>query len=127
MRPVTEADRLFLRSRIEAYVAEELLPAMRAVSKDAEIVTEVIGEVAGLEPADENEARRIVSELTGANGADVVAFGTEAGIFQAFGMSAVVCGPGSIAQAHKPDEFVSRDQLQSCLDMLCGLERKLVA
>jgi acetylornithine deacetylase len=126
MRPVTEADRLFVRARIEAYVAEELLPAMRAVSADAEIVTEVIGEVAGLEPVDENEARRIVAELTGANGADVVAFGTEAGIFQAFGMSAVVCGPGSIAQAHKPDEFVSRDQLQSCLDMLCGLERKLV-
>ena len=41
-----------------------------------------------------------------------------AGLFQGYGMSAVVCGPGSIEQAHKPDEFVSLDQLQHCLDML---------
>jgi len=127
MRPVVEADRLFVRAQIEAYAAEVLLPAMRAVAPQAAISTEVIGEVSGLEPADDNEARRIVAELTGANGADVVAFGTEAGLFQGLGMSAVVCGPGSIAQAHKPDEYVSLDQLQSCLDMLTGLERRLTA
>ena len=87
----------------------------------------VIGEVAGLEPVDDNEARRIVAALTGANGADVVSFGTEAGLFQQFGMSAVVCGPGSIAQAHKPDEFVEISQLQSCLAMLTGLAGQLAA
>jgi acetylornithine deacetylase len=43
------------------------------------------------------------------------------------GMSAVVCGPGSIAQAHKPDEYISRPQLQACLDMLHGLRQSLVA
>ncbi|KZY44265.1 hypothetical protein A3731_33740 [Roseovarius sp. HI0049] len=81
----------------------------------------------GLEPVDENEARDIVMELTGANSVDVVPFGTEAGIFQTFGMSSVICGPGSIDQAHKPDEFVSIDQLQQCLDMLDRLGGKLAA
>ena len=54
-------------------------------------------------------------------------FGTEAGLFQELGMSAVVCGPGSIAQAHKPDEYVSRQQLAECLTMLEGLRRNLAA
>jgi acetylornithine deacetylase len=49
---------------------------------------------------------------------DVVSFGTEAGLFQMAGVSAVICGPGSIEQAHKPDEFISREQLSACLDML---------
>jgi acetylornithine deacetylase len=55
---------------------------MRAVSPEADIVTEIIGEVDGLLPADENEAKAILMELTGANEADLVPFGTEAGIFQ---------------------------------------------
>ncbi len=66
-------------------------------------------------------------ELTGANGADTVAFGTEAGIFQALGMSAVVCGPGSIEQAHKPDEYLALDQLEECLAMLERLAGRLAA
>ena len=84
-----------------------------------------MGEVAGLEPATVNEARDILLELTGSNRADVVSFGTEAGIFAAVGMSAVICGPGSIEQAHKADEFLALDQLQKCLDMLDGLEARL--
>ncbi|MCB2144586.1 MAG: M20/M25/M40 family metallo-hydrolase, partial [Rhodobacteraceae bacterium] len=59
--------------------------------------------------------------------ADTVPFGTEAGIFQSLGMSAVVCGPGSIEQAHKPDEFVAIDQLRQCLSMLDGLSARLSA
>lgn len=126
IRPLRAADRDFIKNRMDDFASRQLLPAMRAVSADADIVTHVIGEVEGLEPADDNEALRIVAELTGANGADVVPFGTEAGLFQSLGMSAVVCGPGSIEQAHKPDEFVSLSQLQSCLDMLAGLGKKLV-
>ena len=86
----------------------------------------MIGEVDGLEPMDDSEARDLVMELTGANGADVVPFGTEAGIFQGLGMSVVVCGPGSIEQAHKPDEYVSVDQMAQCLEMLGRLSAKLV-
>lgn len=99
---------------------------MQTVWPDANIVTEIIAEVEGLEPVPDNEARQILSELTGANSADVVPFGTEAGIFQAFGMSVVVCGPGSIDQAHKPDEYVSLDQMFQCLEMLDRLSVRLV-
>ena len=125
MRPVVNADRDYVRGEIDAYCNEVLLPAMRAVHPEARIDLETIGEVAGLEPMTDNEARDIVAELTGANGTDLVAFGTEAGLFQALGMSAVVCGPGSIAQAHKANEFLSIAQLEQCLQMLEGLERKL--
>ncbi|MZR12737.1 acetylornithine deacetylase [Maritimibacter sp. DP07] len=124
-RPVVEDDMTFVKAEMDRYARDVLLPAMQKVEPEARIETEVIGEVAGLEPMDENEARRLVAELTGANTAGLVSFATEAGLFQRMGMSAVVCGPGSIAQAHKPDEFVSLDQISACLDMLAGLVRKV--
>lgn len=127
MRPVQDGDADFVKSALHEYCQTELLPRMRAVHPEASIELEVIGEVAGLVPTDENQARRIVSELTGANGADLVAFGTEAGIFQALGTDVVVCGPGSIDQAHKADEFVSVDQLAQCLTMLERLGDRLGA
>ena len=127
MRPVQPGDADFVKAELSRFCAEELLPRMRAVSPAADIVTEVIGEVAGLIPATENEAKAIVMELTGANGAGTVPFGTEAGLFQALGMSVVVCGPGSIEQAHKPDEFLALDQLRQCLSMLEGLADRLAA
>jgi len=125
MRPVQSADATFVKDSLRALCRDQLLPAMRAVFPEAAIKLETIGEVDGLEPTDDNLAREIVAELTGANSADTVAFGTEAGIFQKLGMDVVVCGPGSIDQAHKADEFVSEDQLEQCLTMLERLSQKL--
>ncbi|MBW9051444.1 acetylornithine deacetylase [Rhizobium mesosinicum] len=125
MRPVRGADVDYVKRRIATYCEEVLLPAMRAVSPSACIHTHVVGEIDGLEPVTDNEARAIVSALTGATTADVVSFGTEAGLFQKLGISTVVCGPGSIDQAHKPDEFISCTQLKACLDMLSGLKQRL--
>ena len=127
MRPVQQSDADFVRDGIARHVDTVLRPAMRAVSPDADIVTLTVGEVEGLQVVPESEARAIVCELTGQSGADVVAFGTEAGLFQAAGMSAVICGPGSISQAHKPDEFVALDQLAACMNMLEKLGAKLTA
>ncbi len=127
MRPVQSGDADFVKDNLHRFCAQTLLPAMRAVAPEADIVTETIGEVDGLIPADDNEARRIVMELTGANGAGLVPFGTEAGIYQAMGMSVVICGPGSIDQAHKPDEYVSLDQMSQCLAMLDRLGARLVS
>jgi len=118
LRPVADADRDFVKAEIQRYVGEELLPAMRAVHPDSMIETEVIGEVAGLAVVPESEAVQLVRELTGGNRVDVVPFGTEAGLFQARGIPTVVCGPGSIEQAHKADEFITHDQLGQCLAML---------
>ncbi len=125
MRPVQRSDSDHVLEEIDRF-AETLLPAMQAIHAEASITREVIGEVEGLHPVPDNKIAEIVSALTGANGSDVVSFGTEAGLFQSMGMDCVVCGPGAIEQAHKPDEFVSRDQLAACLDMLKGLERHLV-
>jgi acetylornithine deacetylase len=125
MRPVQKSDADFVRGDLSRYCEEVLLPAMRSISPDARIETEVVGEVDGLIPASENEARDIVMELTGANGAGLVPFGTEAGLFQDLGMSVVVCGPGSIEQAHKPDEFIELTQMGQCLGLLERLSLKL--
>jgi acetylornithine deacetylase len=125
MRPVQAGDVEFVKSDLARYCTETLIPSMRAVMPDADIVTEIIGEVDGLVPADENEAKAILMELTGVTDAELVPFGTEAGIFQALGMSAVICGPGSIAQAHKPDEYLSLAQLSECLGMLERLGARL--
>ena len=125
MRPVRPDDAAYVKADLGAYADDVLLPAMRAVSPNCGIVTHTIGEVEGLQVVDESEARDIVRALTGCDHADVVAFGTEAGLFQSAGISSVICGPGSIAQAHKPDEFIAVEQLAACLEMLDKLCLKL--
>jgi len=125
LRPVTEADKTHAVETMRAYAEDVLLPAMRAVHGAAAIETEVVGDVMGLTPMAESEAIQLVTELTGVNETGLVPFGTEAGLFQAAGISTVVCGPGSIAQAHKADEFVEIDQLGACLGMLEGLGPRL--
>ena len=125
-RPINSSDFRFVKEVMAQFVEETLLPQMRAVHPNADISTEVMGEVIGLQPMTENAARDLVAGLLGANGADVVPFGTEAGLFQDMGMDVVVCGPGSIAQAHKPDEYVSVDQLEVCLSMLERLGDRLI-
>lgn len=125
MRPVRSDDAAWVKNDLGDYVEHVLLPAMRAVSPSCGIVTHTIGEVEGLQVVDESEARDIVRELTGRSHADVVPFGTEAGLFQAAGISSIICGPGSIGQAHKPDEFIEIGQLAACLEMLDKLRLTL--
>ena len=82
------------------------------------IKKEVIGEVIEFDRLDQSEACEFVSSITGDNSRQVVSFGTEAGLFQEVGISTVVCGPGSIEQAHKIDEFIILDELKKCLKLL---------
>lgn len=125
MRPISPDDASFAKRQLADYVGRVLLPSMRAVCPHCDIVTRTVGEVEGLQIVEDSEARRIVMELTGADRADVVPFGTEAGLFQSAGISSIICGPGSIEQAHKPDEFIAIDQLAACLEMLDKLSLKL--
>lgn len=126
MRPVQESDAEFVKEHINSYVDTDLLPAMKAVHPNSDINTHCHGEVLGLEPMEENAARDLIQELTGANGTDLVSFGTEAGLFQSLDMDVVVCGPGSITQAHKPDEYLAIDQLEQCLQLFDKLQTRLV-
>ena len=70
----------------------------------------------------DSEAVNFVRGLTGGNSTGKITFGSEGGLYQReLGIAAVICGPGSITVAHKPDEYVAEDQLRACDDMLARL------
>ena len=98
---------------------------MRAVAESAGIHTEPRSRVVGLEPETDSPAERLALALTGDNRAGKISFGTEAGLFQTAGMSAVVCGPGRIEQAHKPNEFIDLEQLDACTAFVRRLIERL--
>ena len=123
-RPVNKSDGEFVTKEIEKFVNNELLPDMKKIFPDSYIKKEIIGEVIGFEKLDESEACEFVSNITGDNSREVVSFGTEAGLFQEVGISTVVCGPGSIEQAHKIDEFIELNELKKCLKFLDGIKKK---
>ena len=98
---------------LDDYVRNELLPEMRAVSPDANIETEVTALSPPMQAGAGSPAVALARKLTGANHTEKVAYGTEAGLFEGADIPAVVCGPGDIAQAHKPNEFIEIDQLEA--------------
>jgi acetylornithine deacetylase len=100
-----------LTDRITGYAREELEPEMKAVHPAAGFDFTIVNDTDGFDLPDDHEAVRLVTELTGDNRTGRVSFGTEAGLFNNAGIPTVVCGPGFIDQAHKPDEFISLDQL----------------
>ena len=97
-----------------SFAETQLLPEMRAVRAEAGIAFEELSAFPGLDTAADAEAVRLVARLTGANGTGKVAFGTEGGLYQEAGIETVVCGPGSIEQAHKPNEFIDLEQIVQC-------------
>ena len=123
-RPVVKEDGIFLNKKIDEYANDILLPEMKKVFSKSNIRKEIIGEVTGFDRVEKSEACELVSSLTGDNSREVVSFGTEAGLFQEIGMSTVVCGPGSIEQAHKVDEFIELNELKKCLRFLDGLKKQ---
>tara|TARA_A100000164_G_scaffold74627_1_gene62778 strand:+ start:153 stop:1331 length:1179 start_codon:yes stop_codon:yes gene_type:complete len=125
-RPVIKADADFVTNEIDKFVNEKLLPDMKKVFPDSFIKKEVIGEVVGFNRLNKSEACEFVSSITGDNSREVVSFGTEAGLFQEVGISTVVCGPGSIEQAHKIDEFIELNEMKKCLKFLEGVKNKSI-
>jgi acetylornithine deacetylase len=103
---------------LRGVVENRLLPEMRAVRPEASIEFAELSAFPGLATEPDAEITRLALALTGANGTGKVAFGTEAGLFQAAGIPTVVCGPGSIEQAHKPDEFIELDQILRCEEFI---------
>ena len=91
---------------------------------DASIKKKIIGEIIGFNRVNDSKACEFVSSITGDNSREVVSFGTEAGLFQEIGISTVVCGPGSIKQAHKIDEFIKLSEIKKCISFLDGIKNK---
>lgn len=115
--PWTQVDDLL--DEIKTYANEELLPRMREIAPESDISFSKKGEVPAFSIDEDAPLTRYVQELNDSlENVGYVAFGSEAGIFQQAGFPSVLCGPGSIAQAHKPDEFVSLEQLAKCESFL---------
>ena len=124
LRPVVKKDGEFVNDEIEKFLEDKLLPEMRKIYPNSKIEKEIIGEIAGFNREEKSEACELVSSITGDNSRNVVSFGTEAGLFQEIGISTVVCGPGSIEQAHKIDEFIELNEIKKCIKFLDGLKIK---
>ena len=125
-RPVVKEDAIFLNSELDKYAAEVLLPEMKKIFPNSSIEKEIIGEIIGFDRDKESDACELISNLTGDNSRQVVSFGTEAGLFQEIGISTVVCGPGSIEQAHKIDEYIVLDEIKKCLNLLDGIKTQSI-
>jgi len=112
--PGTDEDEVF--NRYEAFINEVILPKMRKQSEEyGDVKTDYLAKVPCLFPETGSEAEALVKHLAEQNSTHVVSYGTEAGIFhQKGGVPAVVCGPGSILQAHKADEYVDISELKAC-------------
>tara|TARA_B100001250_G_scaffold395337_1_gene400138 strand:- start:438 stop:1625 length:1188 start_codon:yes stop_codon:yes gene_type:complete len=125
-RPVVKDDGIFLNLELDKYVNETLLPEMKKVYPNSSINKKIIGEIIGFNRVEKSQACEFVSSITGDNSREVVSFGTEAGLFQEIGISTAVCGPGSIEQAHKIDEFIKLEEINKCLKFLDGVKDKSI-
>ncbi|ODA67049.1 Acetylornithine deacetylase [Methyloligella halotolerans] len=108
-----------------AFAERELLPKMHAVSEETGIEMTQEEHVPGFQAPPGSDAVALALSLTGRNSTGAVSFTTEAGLFEKTGCPAVVCGPGDIAQAHAPDEFVSVSELEACMGFLGRLQDRV--
>jgi acetylornithine deacetylase len=119
-RDLPTADAAAMQAGVVAY-AKSLEPAMQRVAPDAGFRFETICEIPSFLGSADDAVTRLAQRLAGEDRTSLVAFGTEAGLFKNAGIPTVVCGPGSIGQAHQPDEFVSLDQLARCAAFMQGV------
>lgn len=116
-----------LLRRFEAFARNEVLPAMRAEAEQASIVTTPSHSVPALADEPNSAALTLALALAGKNEARRVSYGSEAGLFRGAGLSTVLCGPGDIADAHRPNESVAIAQLDACVRFQRGLVHHLAS
>jgi acetylornithine deacetylase len=121
-RDLPTADARAMQEQVVAY-ARALEPAMQQVAPDAGFRFETICEIPSFLGSADDAVTRLAQRLAGEQRTTQVAFGTEAGLFKHAGIRTVVCGPGSIEQAHQPDEYVSLEQLARCQAFMEGLAK----
>ena len=126
VRSLPDDDAAALFETIRAYGETQLVPPMRAVAPEAGIDWEIGSAFAGLDTDPEAAIVTLGKALAQQNDTTKVSFGTEAGMFAVHGIPGIVCGPGDIAQAHKPDEFLELDQLARCEAFLDRLTEHLL-
>ena len=121
--PGDDPEKLF--AEFKSYVEQTLEPEMRAVYKDAGFEIALMSQIPAMDNSPETAVVALVQGLSGQNETGKVSYGTEGSQFQAAGIPTVICGPGSIEQAHKPNEFVSLEQIGQSEVFLRGLLDKM--
>ena len=116
-----------LLDEVKSFAEQKVAPAMQAIDPATGFSWEEMAGFPGLDLAPDAEIVALAKALSGGNATGKVAFGTEAGLFDHSGIPAVVCGPGSIDQAHKPDEFVTLEQVALCERFMDRLEQSVRA
>jgi len=122
IRDLPTSDVQALQEQVVSY-ARSLEPAMQAVAPDTGFRFETICEIPSFLGSADDAVTRLALRLAGEPRTTLVAFGTEAGLFKGAGIRTVVCGPGSITQAHQADEYVTLEQLARCQAFMEGLAR----
>lgn len=123
VRPLPGDDAHAILKELTDYADGVLLHEMRRSAPEAAIRTIIEANVPAFHADEQSDAMRLMHELTGLNSSRVVPFGTDAGYFERAGLSTVVFGPGSIDQAHKPDEYIEIDEIKKCLGFMRKLAR----
>jgi acetylornithine deacetylase len=125
IRALPSHDPSGVAQELRAFAEQQVLPRMRAVSGQSDIRFSELSAYPGLATDAHSEAAELIAAFSGSREFGTVAFGTEGGLFDAAGIPTVVCGPGSMDQGHKPDEFVSLEQLNGCDAMLQRMLRSI--
>jgi len=113
-------------AEISAYAQTQVLPAMQDIAPEAGFSFIENSGFPGLDTDEEAAVTHLAKTLSGANSTGKVSFGTEAGLFSAAGIPAIVCGPGSIDQAHRPNEYIALEQVVLCENFIHRLGEHLV-
>jgi acetylornithine deacetylase len=100
--------------RMRSFIAAEIEPAMHSVHPDTGFTYDVTVRMPGLSLSPDHELTSLVKQLTGSNSTGKVSYGTEGGFYENAGIATIVCGPGHIAQAHQPDEWIAESELAAC-------------
>jgi len=121
------ADPDSLEREIRDYAERVILPEMQRTDPNTGISFETKAEIPGLDTAEDNQVTRLAQALSRNKSTSKVAYATEGGLFQRAGIPAIICGPGSIAQAHKPDEYVTLEQVALCESFMERLLEQMCA
>ena len=113
-------------ARLKQYVAAEIEPAMHAVHPKTGFDFDLINLMPVLSLGADHELTAVVKQLTGSNSTGKVSYGTEGGYYQDAGIPTIICGPGHIAQAHQPDEWVAESELAACDSFIRRLADRLL-
>ena len=121
--PQDDPEQLF--DELQRFAREQLLPEMQAVSPDADISFTPLSVIPTLDTDQDQDIARLARRLVGTDATHKVAYNCEAGLFHQAGVPTIICGPGHIEQAHKPNEFVEVEQITRCEAFMLRLAEQL--